>query len=166
MPRPNLFQMGSSGISENQLSKIQIAAWEADKMLSRVKMTSLAAVVCLGGITAPASADITFADPFGSFMRGMRQGQAGDGGIGGAANYFASAGFSCRAARVRSSWIEGIGWCNNGYSSFAFMTVLAEPFKYYAYSGVSEGVYNSWLQSSSKGRFFQQSIRGRYPLMR
>lgn len=56
---------------------------------------------------------------------------------------------------VSSSNIIGIGYKNN---------TLAVQFRngLYYYRDVSEDVFNNFLQSSSKGNFFFQNIRGKY----
>lgn len=63
--------------------------------------------------------------------------------------------FSCK--RTVSSFVNRI--CYDDQNSIAVVQLKSS---YYAYCGVPETIVVSWLSAASKGRFYNQEVKGRY----
>ena len=62
--------------------------------------------------------------------------------------------------QVNSSLIGGIGY--NPLTEQLSVTMRAAPRTTYVYRGVDRGTANSFADASSKGKFFNSKIRGRF----
>ncbi|WP_083856385.1 KTSC domain-containing protein [Reyranella massiliensis] len=63
---------------------------------------------------------------------------------------------------VRSSTIAAVGW----NSDTSTLRVAFKSRASYDYAKVPKGVYEAFLNAASKGRYFAQNIRDKYPTSR